>query len=76
MGTVLERYSGPFLQLTKEELIQMDQKTRKFMTIHKTVHPRDDIDILYASRKEGGRGFPSIKDSVNRSIQGLEDNIK
>ena len=31
----LVRYSGPFLKSTREELKQMDQKTRKLMTIHK-----------------------------------------
>ena len=29
------RYSGPFLKWTREELKQMDQRTRKVMTMHK-----------------------------------------
>ena len=37
---------------------------------------RDDVDRLYVSRKEGGRGLASIKDSVNSSIQRLEDYIQ
>ena len=45
------------------------------MTIHKVLHPRDDVDRLYVSRKEGGRGFASIEDSVHASIQRLEDYI-
>ena len=49
------RYSGPFLTWTREELKQMDQRTRKLMTMHKALHPRDDVDRLYVSRKEGGR---------------------
>ena len=32
------------------------------MTIHKALHPRDDIDRLYVSRREEGRGFATIKD--------------
>ena len=56
----LVRYSGPFLKWTRDELKQMDQRTRKLMTIHKALHPRDDVDRLYVSRKEGGRGFASI----------------
>ena len=51
----LVRYSGPFVKWTREELKQMDQRTRKPMTIHKALHPRDDVDRLYVSRKEGGR---------------------
>ena len=31
----LVRYSGPFLKWTREELKQMDQRTRKLMTMHK-----------------------------------------
>ena len=65
----LVRYSGPFLKWTKDELKQMDQRTRKLMTMHKALHPRDDVDRLYVSRKEGGRGLTSIEDSVDASIQ-------
>ena len=46
------------------------------MTIHKVLHPRDDIDRLYVSRKEGGRGLASIEDSVDASIQRLKDYIQ
>ena len=31
------KYSGPFLKWTKEELQQMNQRTRKLMTMHKAV---------------------------------------
>ena len=53
----------------------MDQKPRKLMTMHKALHPRDDVDWQYVSRKEGGRGLTSIEDSVDESIQRLEDYI-
>ena len=43
------------------------------MTMHKALHPRDNGDRLYVSRKEGGRGLVSIEDSVDASIQRLED---
>ena len=65
----LVRYSGLFVKWTREEFKQMDQRTRKLMTMHKALHPRDDVDRLYVSRKEGGRGFASIEDSVDASIQ-------
>ena len=39
----LVRYYGPFLKWTRDELKQMDQRTRKLMTIH---NPRDDVDRL------------------------------
>ena len=46
------------------------------MTMHKALHPRDDVDWLYVSRKEGGRRLASIKDSIDASIQWLEDYIE
>ena len=46
------------------------------MTMHKVLHPRDDVDRLYVSRKEGGRGLTSIENSVDASIQRLEDYIE
>ena len=70
------RYSGPFFKRTRDKLKQMDQRTRKLMTMHKALHPRDDIDRLYVSRKEGGRGLASIEDSVDAFIQRLEDYIE
>ena len=54
----------------------MDQRTRKLMTMHKALHPRDDVDRLYESRKEGGRGLACIEDTVDASIQRLEDYIE
>ena len=72
----LIRYSGPFLKWTRDELKQMDQRTRKLMTIHKALLPRDDVDRLYVPRKQGGRGLASIEDSVDTSIQRLEDYIE
>ena len=72
----LVRYSGSFLEWTRDKLIQIDQRTRKLMTMHKALHPRDDVDRLYVSRKEGGRGLARIEDSVDASIQRLDDNIQ
>ena len=46
------------------------------MTMHKALLPRDDIDKLFVSRKEGGRGLVSIEDRVDASIQRLEDYIE
>ena len=44
--------------------------------MHKALHPRDDVDRQYVSRKEEGRGIASIEDSVDASIQRLEDYIQ
>ena len=57
----LVKYSGPYLKWTREDLKQMDQRTGKLMTMHKALHPRDDVERLYVSRKEEGRGPSSTK---------------
>ena len=44
--------------------------------MHKALHPKDDVDRLYVSRKEGGRGLAIIEDCVDASIQRLEDYIR
>ena len=62
--------------MDRDELKQMDQRTRKLMTMLRALHPRDDVDRLYVSRKEGGSGLASIEDSVDASIQRLEDYIE
>ena len=60
------------MKWTREELKQMDQRTRKLMTMHKTSHPRDDVNRLYVSRKEIRRGPTSIENSVDATIKRLE----
>ena len=45
----LVRNSGPNLKWNREESKQMDQRTRKLMTMHKALQPRDDGDRLYVS---------------------------
>ena len=72
----LVRYSGLFLKWTRDKLKQTDQRTKKLMTMHKVLHPRDDVDRVYVSWNEGGRGLTSIEDSVDASIQWLEDYIQ
>ena len=44
--------------------------------MHKVLHPRDDFDRLYVSRKEGERGLASIEDNVDASIQRFDDYIE
>ena len=44
--------------------------------MHKILHPRDDVERLYESRKEEGRGLASIKDRFYAPIQRLDDYIQ
>ena len=63
-GVPLVTYSGPFLKWTREELRQMDQRTRKLMTIHKALHPRDDIDWLYVQGEREEEDLPASKTAL------------
>ena len=63
--------SGPEIDLNK-----WTKELKRLMTMHKALHPRDDVDRLYVSRKEGGRGLTSIEDNVDASIRRLEDYIE
>ena len=50
----------------------MDNR-RKLMARQLASHSTDYIDRLYMSRKEGGRKFASIEDSVDTTIRSLEN---
>ena len=44
VGIFLGDALSPYLTWSREEFKQMDQRTRKLMTMHKGLHPRDDVD--------------------------------
>ena len=55
----------------------MDQKIGKLITTNEALHPRDDIDRLYVSRKEAKRrGLTRIEDCLEEAIKELKGNIK
>ena len=63
------RYLGPFLKWVREELQQMDKRTRMLRTMHKALHLRDGINRQFVSRKEERRELISLDDSVDASRQ-------
>ena len=72
---LLVRYSGLFLKWTRDELRQMEQRSRKLVSMEMTLRARHVSDRFYVSRK-GGRGLPNNEDCVDVSIQGVEDKVK
>ena len=70
------RYSGGIIDWTKEELQDMDRKTRKIMTLNRCLHPRSSVARLYMKRKEGGRGLISVEDCITAERRGLYDYLK
>ena len=67
----LMRYGAGLLKWNKNELQEIDRKTRKVMTINKELHPRSDVARIYVSRKRGGRGLMSCENCV----RGEENNL-
>lgn len=70
------RYTAGLLDWTINELKDMDRKTRKLMTMNRALHPKSDVDRLYISRNEGGRGMVSIEECVRIEECSLSDYIK
>ena len=58
------KYSAGILGWTVSEIKELDRKTRKMLTLHNMFHKKSDVDRLYISRQEGGRGLISIEDCV------------
>ena len=49
------------MKWTIGELQQMNQKTKKLMTVHKALHQRDNIDTLYELEKNEETDSPALK---------------
>ena len=52
----LIQYGAGIIGWRKDELNDIDRKTRKLFTMHRSMHPQSDVDRLYWKRTEGGRG--------------------
>ena len=61
----------------KEKSYQKENKNPAgvVVTMYTAFHPRNDKDRLYVTRKEGGRRFDNIKDSLDAWIRWLKNNI-
>ena len=65
------RYSAGILDWTKNELQDLDRKTRKKLKLSGSHHPQADVDRLYIPRKAGGRGLQSVEEVVYREENAL-----
>ena len=68
----LYRYGAGVIEWTKDELKQIDRKTRKLITMYRGLHPRSDVDRLYVDRNNGGRGLMSVEDTVKYEALSLK----
>ena len=55
------RYGAGILKWNKNEVQEMDRKTRKLMTMNKELHPRSDFARLYVSRKNVEKELLDVK---------------
>ena len=49
----------------------IDRTTRKIMTMYGALHPKSDVDRMYMKRKDGGRGFSSVEQTVKAEENSL-----
>lgn len=64
-------YSFNIINWKMEELMKLDRKTRKFLTMAKMHHPKADVDRLYIPRKAGGRGLVQLEITYKTTTIGL-----
>ena len=67
----MDRYSAGILSWKTTETKALDVKTWKLTRIHGAQHPQGDVDRLYVSRRQGGRGLHSIEEVVKREENAL-----
>ena len=58
------RYGARIVEWRKNELEPIDKKTRKLLTMCRSLHPTADVDRLYWKRKNGGKGLISLEECV------------
>ena len=64
------------LDWSKEEVQQLDIKTRKTMAMAGSLHKRSDVERLYTPRKQGGRGLTSVEDIFTSRTVSLATHIE
>ena len=69
-------YSAAFLGWLRRQLEQINRKTRKMLTIHNGFHPKSNVNRLYLSRSEGGRGLIGVQNTVETAILGLRNYVR
>ena len=68
-------YTFGILDWSKDELEEVDKKTRKQLTMSGSFHVNSDVDRLYTQRSDGGRGLKSVWDTYISRLITLEEHI-
>ena len=65
-------YSFIIINWSLNEIKKVDTKIRKLLTMHRMHHPKSDVNRLYFTRKEGGKGLVQLELSLKTSIIGMD----
>ena len=69
------RYTTGAVDWTIAELEDIDRKTRKLMTAHRTQNLQNDLDRLYLPQRIGRRGLLQMRQTVEEEIKNLSEYI-
>ena len=69
-------YSFNVVNWTLQEIRKLDRKTRKMLTTYRMNHPKADVDRIYISRKEGGRGLIQLECTFKTTTIGLDTYLR
>ena len=72
----MERYSAAFLGCSRLQLEEIDRRTRNLLILHNGFQPKSNVDLLYLSRIEGGKGLIRVQDNVETAILGLRNYVR
>ena len=67
----LLRYGAGLINWTKNEMQELDRKTRKKLTMYGAFHPKSNVNRLYLTRQEGGRGLIGAEETVRSEENSL-----
>ena len=76
VATFRYEYGAGNLSWRVHKLNSIDRRTRKIMAKHRAFHPKSDVDILYLTRSQGGRGMTSIQHCVRGEENSLGLHVK
>ena len=69
------RYCFGTINLHREELRNLDRKTRKLLTIHGQHHPKTDVDCLYVPRKWGRTGLMKLEEAYVVEVMKMKEYV-
>ena len=64
-------YGAGVLEWRFDVLKELERKTQKLLRMHKGLHPKIDVDRLYVSIKEGGRGLVGCESTIRSEENNL-----